>query len=178
VASVPVNTNHADMYGKGPTKGAQVLITLTNLDTAQGITVQIFVGGTTQHIARDDWRNGHVNSVPGVVFSNLLAQANLLVGVLTFSVPASSSNAWSLPLYSGQAWCWFQVSAAIAVTIFPNNSLPSQFSPGYLLYSATVSTTATTSVQLPRVPCLVRFENTSGSAITVDVMVTSLEYAS
>lgn len=108
----PGNTSSAHyVYGKGPTKGSLLQISIVNGSSAMTYTVPIQVWQRSHPYTRDDWRSRvYIGGESG----NLIAVTDLstsLIGYRNISLAAAAIDVTELPLYSGPCMLWFQTGS-------------------------------------------------------------------
>lgn len=172
------NTNRRTT-GKGPTKGDRMQVTFTNGDAVNSVTLSCIIWETTQHIARDDWRSDAPtpSTTAGAIKHDTLA--NILAND-SFNVNAATTQVRNLPLYSGAANIWISSNgtAGSEITIVPvgdfNLATPQQVAS----LDWTQPFRSPVPLTLPRCPCQLQAINTGAGAVTLQVSMTALEYAS
>jgi hypothetical protein len=177
--------------GKGPTRGQLLTVTITNYDPAFALTVNYTIGETTQHIARDDWRtvDYQTASVPKYgIFGHIptgLAKGDMAAGLLMTetndTIPAGTSWAFLLPMYTGLVFWQFLANANIAVSVrIPTELSAAPFIDGNApIWLDLTLTDVTVQLAHPRIPLVVNLQNTSGAGIAgVSAMAVMVENAS
>jgi hypothetical protein len=163
--------------GKGPVRGQQLTVNVTNYDPSFAMTMTYTLGENTQHIARDDWRTVDylTASVPrwgvytatgtGIAFGDMAAgqiaiQNNDTIGAHT---------TWSflLPIYCGPVYWQFNANTAIAVSVRTMTQLASlsTLDGDSPLWFAASMTDANVIIAHPRLPCYVTFSNSTAAGI-------------
>lgn len=179
--TVPVlpNSVYQPVLGRGLVGGPFAELDVTNLDTVQPISFIIDIWETTQHIARDDWRDSNpLGFQPAAGFTaapGAQPSANVLA---SFTATRNAAINYILPLYAGQAW----LDATIIPIAGATGTLQVQpYDQSALLYnsgSVTGSTIfAAQPVTMPRKPCLLSLF-ASGGNVTFEITLTAMEYAS
>jgi hypothetical protein len=174
------STGAVNIWGKGPTKANSLVIGFKNFDPAQTMTVTFSLYETTHHIARDDWRSSAPSAVPAFTAppsSDPFALVLLAAGLL--SIPGTTTRTYLLPVYAGQASFTYTTSAAL------NNINLAAYDPStstnpflYTAAPAAASLVNAAPVTLPRCATLLTLNNTAAGAVTVNLSVMALEYAS
>lgn len=179
--TIPVHPNgvYSPVLGRGLVGAGFAELDVTNLDAVRPITFIADIWETTQHIARDDWRDSNVFGFqPAAGFTGAPGTqpaANVLASFTnTFAVQTS----YLLPLYAGQAW----LDATIIPLAGAVGTLQVQpYDQSSLLYnSGSVSGStifAAQPVTMPRKPCLLSLF-ASGGNVTFEITLTAMEYAS
>jgi hypothetical protein len=164
-------------YGKGPVKGATLILGLKNTDPAQAMTVTLSLYQTTHHIARDDWRSDSLGNVPGYTAATCDA-LGLILADIAQDIGAGDSQAWLLPLYAGQAYLSWTNSASQDATLTVTVQHP--VLGAIPIWSATSGAAAGGPVQitLPRCPCTLTIKNSGTETSAFAAGVTAQEYAS
>lgn len=179
VLPVLPNGVYNPIIGSGPVRGAWLQVRADNLDGVQPVTLGISVYETTQHIARDDWRNANIFSEAIAPGFTPAPGSDMAFNILTSTITTVSANTlYMLPLYAGQAWLAASITVAAGatgqITIQPYDN------SGTLYTSPSISATtliAPQPVTLPRKPCTLLFEASAGN-VTFDMTLTAMEYAS
>jgi hypothetical protein len=156
------------IYGKGPTKGGIVQISIINGSSAMAYTAPIQVWQRSHPYTRDDWRSRfYVNSASG----NAIATTDLttsLIGYRNVSVAAAGLDASELPLYSGPCTLWFQTASGTTdmVLTIQSSAGANQPSLGTKIFQMPSPAGGAFSAQivLPRYQCRVQMQNKNAAA--------------
>ena len=169
-----------NVYGKGPTKGDILVIQFLNPDPAQAMTVSETTMGTTQHIARDDWRGDIPTNVPGYTAAGGDPFNGLLAQIGSTAVGAGSNIQRLLPLYAGEAVLQVTQSAAQAITISVIPVNPGVATPLAPVAIVTSSANVVPEIMftMPRCPCILEIANTGSSSTNVAAALGFLENVS
>jgi hypothetical protein len=166
--------------GRGPSRSAQLAITLTNYDPAVNLAADLAVYQSTRGVSRADWRALGTGAQP----YNTNAGANcpaLIPGYKASASLASGANVQrSIGLYSGPATFAMQQSAGMELLWNIVSVQPQAVATTWPVIAGgvTSATVASWQVTLPRTPCIVIAENLGASATNVQWAVTALEQAS
>lgn len=162
-------------YGKGPTKGDQLTVGITNLDTVQTMTIQLLLIENTQYIARDDWRGmggGSVNYNQGASPGGSLSTLCLISDRETIN--AGVDKVYLMPLYAGEVVLQFATSSG---TMVVNVGVPVQL-PGFsnpVIWQDATTSDVTVYMVLPRAPCYIEFHNTGASNLGITCIMVAHE---
>lgn len=93
------------VIGRGPTKGDQLFVTITNLDTANPMTTGLTVFQNSRIYATDQWRliNSEANNstVPSYTLPNLPDDESCLGVITNATMAASASLSWLMGIGTG-----------------------------------------------------------------------------
>jgi hypothetical protein len=168
--------------GRGLTKGDNLQVIITNLDTAQTVTYTYAITQHSRIVARDDIRATVFNS-PGtslVAAPNDLS-ANILAECEAVALGAGANTTFYMPLYAGRARLMVPEQAvsrvivrAAAATFDPNFTMPTDtmFDSGQIAANAGFSA----AITLPRMVCALQVFNSSGAAANIFASVVAEEY--
>jgi hypothetical protein len=161
-----VGTDHF-LYGKGPTKGALLQVSLTNHSSAMAYTVPIQMWQRSHPYTRDDWRSrNYTASASGNPPAPSEPTATVL-GYRSINLPANTADVTELPLYSGPCFVWFQTqSGTTDCTLTVESSAdPSTPAPGTKIIQLKSGANGIFygEIVLPRYQCRVSINN--GAAV-------------
>lgn len=188
------NTTVLNTYGKGPTKGNQLVVTITNMDTAGSgsvASVSFSLEETTQHIQRDDWRSGPLGTIsvnqPNALFINSTNDPfALLPGWIVHAYAGAETDYFLLPLYCGQAIIQAtqgvnQTIAAVRMFAWDPSINNTDFRSCPIIFSQQPTAAnvyaGPFTVNMPRCPCILQV-TAGAAAVTINMAVQTLEYAS
>lgn len=93
------------VFGRGPTKGNQLFVTVTNLDTVNPVTLGLTVLQNSRVPQTDVWRfqNSSVNNmtVPGFTLPSLPDDESCLGTITGATIAASASSSWLMGIGAG-----------------------------------------------------------------------------
>jgi hypothetical protein len=167
----PGNTTAAHyIYGKGPTKGSILQVSIINGSSAMQYTVPIQIWQRSHPYTRDDWRSriyiGTTASIP--IATNDLTSS--LIGYRSAFLATAASDTTELPLYSGPCVLWYQTSSGAADMVLTIQSSANPNGPGvglkfYQSFSD-VTGVLVQEVVLPRYQCRVVMKNNNAASAT------------
>jgi hypothetical protein len=165
-------------------RGSQLKLLLTNLDTANSMTITVMVTETTHHIARDDMRCSNVNASTSMPVYGFWPDAYPQIGLLgagTVSVPASSTVKLLDYMYSGLIqYSYNGGGTTLTLQIRLPDCLPASIGGNAFFWSDALSSSAISHTFIaPRCPIMITVANSSATtAQNVNFAANSLEYAS
>lgn len=169
------------VYGKGPVKGNECSLGITNYDPAQSMTLDVQFWETTHHVSRDDWRSSTPNNVPGFTAANSDPFAGILANANTVAFAAGATSTLLLPLYSGAALLNVEQTASqtLTISVYPLDAgLGITVTPPIYQTSSSAISIGPQLLTLPRCPCILQIKNTGSSLTNVSYAMQILEYAS
>jgi hypothetical protein len=177
--TLPAGSVSAVTAGRGPTRAGSLQLILSNNDPTYDISCSVAIYQSSRAVTRDDWRQPNSPAVPGYVVPASDPPA-LALGWFAQSIPATTTDTYLLPLWSGQATVQLINDAAAAIQAWLIPVLPpdpSWTDTAIWQFNGTAET-ETQQVALPRAPCTMSIRNTTAAAVTVGWAVTGQEFSS
>jgi hypothetical protein len=161
--------------GSGPTKGGNLSIEVTNLgsNTAH-LSYFLILDETSFAYTRHDWRTDDVFSfdIPGHNSPPFYdANADLMAGLVSYSLGANTTNSWVLPLYNGPVQLHADTSGAASSTeVYVTMGASGGSEGGVVMFDQLVPVDGMdTWFYAPRSQMILHAQNHTGSAVTIDV---------
>jgi hypothetical protein len=164
---------------RGPVMGDTLNVTFSNGDVTDTVTLNIDVFEASFPANRHDARsNGAVASNGATGIASQVP--SLQVANDSFNVPAGTTVLKNLPLYAGQANIWINQNAAAGaqMVIVPFGIFDGPGQNQIVSMDWTAAAHQLVGAVLPRGYCQAQFTNGGGVAVTAQLVITALEYAS
>lgn len=160
------------IYGHGPSKADQVQVVVTNLDSAETMTIEYWLLGNGRSYSKDDWRwDNYTNSlvtVPGWTLATLPNDPSYLGAVNGITLAAGASSTYLFGMYNGPLIIVSDVTAGalsdLVLNITPQPG--SSFTPNNTVFGA-ATPAAAQQLAGPRAPLRVIAHNVGSSSLTV-----------
>jgi hypothetical protein len=173
-------TSNGLTFGRGPTKTAQLEVTLTNPDPSEMIAYDWALYQSTRTVTRDDWRTLNLGATAGYTIGNA-SESGLVIGWKAVSSLASGAQTVRLTgLYAGPAQFCVTQSAGESLAWQIQAAIPNVAAGSWPIIAAGVTSAdaSNTQVTLPRYPSLVTVTNNGGAATTTGWTLVAQEVAS
>jgi hypothetical protein len=170
---------YSPVLARGPVGGPYAQLNVTNLDPGQPITFFADLWESTQHIARDDWRDSDINGFNGAGGFTPAPPAQPSSNKLaSFALSVFAATTYILPLYAGQAFLNAVFNPVAGGSVF--FQITDLITNAIIYQSAGTTTSAIivqTPITLPRNPCALGLQApaTGGS---FNISLNTMEYAS
>lgn len=175
----PASSN-SPITGRGPSKSAQLNITVTNPDPLVSCSLDLALYQSSRAITRDDWRSLGMGAIPG--YTNAASDCPMLIPGFKASANLNAGTSVSrvIGLYAGPAEFAVTQSAGqtlqwLVTALDSNQNLAN---PIIVDTGTSTSDFFQAGLTLPRCPCLITIENNGSSATTVGFAVTAQELTS
>lgn len=177
------NGSPHSVNGSGPTKGNQVVLTITNqAASAATLTFDLIVMEVTSTFDRHDWHTDDTVAftIASFVSPETEATSGLLCGIVNLSLAIGTGGQATrvLPLYTGQAQIWLSTAgsnADLEFWIFPeaDTEFPSQ--PAIVNSNTQANGVNNLLFYLPRVQCIIVLQNNDSATKVVQVTISSAQ---
>lgn len=177
------NGSPHSVSGSGPTKGNQLVVTITNqAASAVTLTYDFIVMEVTSTFDRHDWHTDDttVFTIAGFTSPETEASSGLLCGIVNLSLATGAGGQATriLPLYTGEAQLWLSTASSAAdleYWIFPEADTEFGSQPAYVNGATTANGTAITTPFMPRVQSIIVLQNNNAATKVVQVTLSAAQ---